>query len=85
MDAFLLMDLNNPEQGCLKAFKDENILSSKQQKAATFSPKTFRTPVADRTRFPKKAPQKPRKNKDNTRRDFRLITGADVVRALTFD
>jgi len=98
MDAFLLMGcVCDVENGRLKAFKDEHNLCSKHQKdttsSPTGSPKTHRTPVADRTRSPKKVPQKPRKNKDNTLRDFRLstvgdfrlISGADVVRALTFD
>jgi hypothetical protein len=98
MDTFLLMGcVCDSEHGQLKAFKDEHNLCSNDQKnipsSPNTSPKTHRTPVADRTRSPKKVPQKPRKNKDNTLRDFRLstvgdfrlINGADIVRALTFD
>ena len=90
MDTFLLMGcVCDSDHGQLKAFKDEHNLCSNDQKDApsslNTSPKTHRTPVADRTRIPKKVPQKPRKNKDNTLRDFRLINGADIVRALTFD
>lgn len=68
--------------------KDEYNLCSKNNddsSLAKTSPKTHRTPVAYWTRILKKVDLKPHKNKYNMLRDFRLITGADVVRALTFD
>lgn len=89
MDAFLLTGCDcDVEQGYLKAFKNESNQCTKNNLTTTSTPKTthksYRTPLADRTRSPKKVPPKPRKNK-NGRPDFRLTTGANVVRALTFD
>lgn len=89
MDALLLMGCDcDVEQGYLKAFKDKCNQCTKDNLTTTSTPRTthksYRTPVADRTRSPKKVPPKPRKNK-NGRPDFRLASGVNAVRALTFD
>lgn len=77
------------EHGELKAFKTpcENSLGTHMgvdMSMATYeTQKTFRTPIVDRTRTPKKAPTKPRKNKD-VKRDFQIIANI-AKRNLSFD
>lgn len=84
MDAFLLMRcVCDVENGRLKAFDDEHNPCTKDHPTTTSSHttthKSYNTPVAFKTR----SPMKPRKTQA-TRPPFRP-TGADIVRALTFD
>lgn len=79
-------NIHNIDNGTLNAFEDDETIDNIQtgnQSSPRNSPKSYRTPVHDRTRIPKKIPQKPRKNKD-ARPDFRLTT-SDIVRVLTYD